>query len=136
VDKLSLLIGSEGKTCFFRTGKRTQRKVRQKKLCNFPRLFGGGLGLKDVVKTKLHNQFQICQVPNVQVIQNVSQFKYLGMTVINKNLIQEEIKRRLNSGNACYHSVQKFSSSHVSKNIKIRIYKAIILSVVLYECRT
>jgi hypothetical protein len=37
---------------------------------------------------------------------NVSQLKYLGMTVTNQNLIQEEIKRRLNSGNACYHSVQ------------------------------
>jgi hypothetical protein len=30
------------------------------------------------------------------------------MTVTNQNLIQEEIKRRLNSGNACYHSVQNF----------------------------
>jgi hypothetical protein len=36
----------------------------------------------------------------------VSQFKYLGTTVTNQNLIQEEIKRRLNSGNACYQSVQ------------------------------
>jgi hypothetical protein len=36
---------------------------------------------------------------------NVSQFKYLGTTVTNHNLIQEEIKRRLNSGNACYHLV-------------------------------
>jgi hypothetical protein len=38
--------------------------------------------------------------------ENGSQFKYLGTTVTNQNLIQEEIKRRLNSGNACYHSVQ------------------------------
>jgi hypothetical protein len=37
---------------------------------------------------------------------NVSYFKYLGMTVTNQNFIQEETKRRLNSGNACYHSVQ------------------------------
>jgi hypothetical protein len=37
---------------------------------------------------------------------NVSQFKYLGATVTNQNFIQEEIKRRLNSDNACYHSVQ------------------------------
>jgi hypothetical protein len=43
--------------------------------------------------------------------ENVAQHKYFGMTVTN-NLIQEEIKRRLNSGNACYHSVQNlvFSS--------------------------
>jgi hypothetical protein len=39
---------------------------------------------------------------------NVAQFRYLGMTVTNQNLIQEEIKRRLNSGNACYHSSEPF----------------------------
>jgi hypothetical protein len=39
---------------------------------------------------------------------NLAQFKYLGMTETNQNLIQGEIKRRLNSGNACYHSVQNF----------------------------
>jgi ribosomal protein S2 len=46
--------------------------------------------------------------------ENVAQFRYLGMTVTNQNLIQEEIKRKLNSGNACYHSIQNiffFSSA-------------------------
>jgi sorting nexin-29 len=69
--------------------------------------------------------------------ENVSQFKYLGTTVTKQNLIQEEIKRRLNSGNACYHSVQSLLSSHMlSKNIKIGIYKTIIWPVILYGCRT
>jgi hypothetical protein len=54
--------------------------------------------------------------------ENVSQFKYLGTTVSHKNFILEEIKRRLNSDNACYYSVQNLlSSSVLSKNVKIRI---------------
>jgi hypothetical protein len=69
--------------------------------------------------------------------ETVSLFKYLGMTVTNQNLIQEEINRILNSSNACYHSVQNLLSSHLlSKNLKIRIYKTIILPVVLYGCET
>jgi UDP-N-acetylglucosamine 2-epimerase len=72
-----------------------------------------------------------------RLFENVSQFIYLGMTVTNQNLIQEEIKRRLNSGIACYHSFQNLLPSHLlSKNLKIRIYKTIILPVVLYECET
>jgi hypothetical protein len=69
--------------------------------------------------------------------ENVSQFKYFGTTVTNQNLIQEEIKRRLNFGNACYHSVQNLLSSRLmSKNVKIRLYKTIILPVILYGCET
>jgi hypothetical protein len=69
--------------------------------------------------------------------ENVPQFKCLGMTVTNQNLIQEEIMRRMNSGNACYHSVQSLLSSRLlSKNLQIRIYETIILPVVLYGCET
>jgi hypothetical protein len=68
---------------------------------------------------------------------NVPQFKYLGTTVTNQNLIQEEIKRKLSSGNACYHSVQGLLSSRLlSKNLKLRIYKTIILPVILFRCET
>jgi hypothetical protein len=69
--------------------------------------------------------------------ENVAQFRYLGMTATNENLSQEEVKRRLNSSNACYHSVQNLLSSRLlSRNIKIKIYKTIILPVVLYGRET
>jgi hypothetical protein len=60
--------------------------------------------------------------------ENVAQFEYLGTTITNQILIQEEIKRRLNSGTACYHSVQNLLSSRLlSRHIQIRIYKTFCL---------
>jgi hypothetical protein len=51
--------------------------------------------------------------------------------------MNKEIKNRLNSGNACYHSVHSILSSHLlSRNVKVKIYKTIILPVVLYGCET
>jgi hypothetical protein len=53
------------------------------------------------------------------------------------NDIHDEIKSRLNSGNVCYYSVQNLLSSHlISKNLKIKIYKTVILPFVLYGCET
>ena len=70
-------------------------------------------------------------------IERVEQFKYLGKTLTNQNSIQEEIKSRLKVGNACYYSVQNpLSSSLLSKKLKIKIYRTIILPVVLYGCET
>ena len=69
--------------------------------------------------------------------ERVEEFKYLGTALTNQNSIQEEIKSRLKSGNACYHSVQNILfSSLLPKNIKIKIYRTIILAVVLYGCET
>jgi hypothetical protein len=66
--------------------------------------------------------------------ENMAQFRCLGTMITNQNLIQDGIKRRLN---VSYHSVQNLVSSRLlSKNIQIRIYKTIILPVVLYGCET
>jgi len=65
----------------------------------------------------------------------VEQFRCLGTTLTNQNSVQEESKSRLKSWNACYHSVQKLLSSNLlSKNVKIKIYRTIILPLVLYGC--
>ena len=63
----------------------------------------------------------------------------MGTNLTNQNSVQEEIKSRLRSGNACYYSVQDLlSSSLLSKNLKINtsIYRTIILLVVLYGFET
>jgi hypothetical protein len=49
--------------------------------------------------------------------ENVAQFRYFGMTITNQNLNQEEIKRRLNSSNTYYHTVQNLLSSHLLSKI-------------------
>jgi len=67
----------------------------------------------------------------------VEDFQYLGTTLTNQNYIQEEIKSRLKSENACYHSVQNLlSSSLLSSDIKIKIYGTTVLPVVLNGCET
>jgi hypothetical protein len=54
---------------------------------------------------------------------NVAKLKYLGATVTDTYLIHEEIKNRLNSDNALYHSVQNLLFSRLlPKNLKIIKY--------------
>jgi hypothetical protein len=62
--------------------------------------------------------------------EKVSQFRYLGTTVTNQNLILEEIRRRLNSSNSDCLSVQNLLSSRLlSKKVKVGMYKTTILPV-------
>jgi len=69
--------------------------------------------------------------------ERVEEFKYLGTILTNQNSIPEEIKSRLRSANACCHSVQNLLSSRLlSKNVKIKIYRTIILPHVLKGCET
>jgi hypothetical protein len=72
-----------------------------------------------------------------EFFESVATFKCLGTMLTNQNDIHDEIKSRLNLGNTCYYSVQNLlSSCLVSKNLKIKLYKTVILPVVLYGCKT
>jgi hypothetical protein len=87
---------------------------------------------------------QTCALPIYQDIkignrcfENVAQFRYLGMTITNQNLIEEKIKRILYLGNAYYHSVQNLLSSRLlSKSVKIRIHKTVTFPAFSYGCET
>jgi hypothetical protein len=73
----------------------------------------------------------------ITIHQRVEEFKYLGTTLMDQNSNKEEIKGRLKSGNVCYYSVQNLlCSSLLYKNLKIKIHRTIIMSVVLYGCET
>jgi len=69
--------------------------------------------------------------------ERVKELKYLGANLTDQYYIEEEIRRRLKPGNACHHSVQNLMSpSFLSKNTKTKMYRTIILPVVLYGCET
>jgi hypothetical protein len=69
--------------------------------------------------------------------ERVKIFNYLGTTLTNKISVHEEIKGRMTSGRACHHPVQNpLSFSWLSKYVRIKIYRTIILPVVLYGFET
>jgi hypothetical protein len=83
-----------------------------------------------VIKSRHQNsrQNQNIRIAN-ESFENMAKFKYLDMTLKNQNDVHDEIKSRLNSGNASYHSIQSLLSS-------IIISKFVIFTVILYGCKT
>jgi len=69
--------------------------------------------------------------------ERVEEFRYLGTAIKYQNSIQEVIKGRMKSGNACYHSVLNLlSSTLLAINLEIKTYRNIILPVFMCGCET
>ena len=66
------------------------------------------LGKQVEIKEKKKNWDEFTVRIDNSTFERVEEFKYLGTALTNQNSIAEEIKSRLKSGNACYHSVQNF----------------------------
>jgi hypothetical protein len=93
---------------------------------------------KYMVMSRVQNAGQSHSIKNdSSSFEMVAELKCSGTTLTNQNSIQEEIKSKLKSGNACYRSAQSLSSSSLlPKNIKIQIQRTTILPLVLYGCET
>jgi hypothetical protein len=71
---------------------------------------------------------------NFEVVQS---FKYLGSIINVTNDIEEEVKTRIMQGNRCFYALKHlFTSSLVSRNTKLRLFKTIIRPIVMYGCET
>jgi hypothetical protein len=69
--------------------------------------------------------------------ESAAKFIHFGTSVTNLHRIHAEITSRLNSLNACYHSVHNLSSSYLlSKNIQTQVYTTTISLIILYGCET
>jgi hypothetical protein len=92
---------------------------------------------KYMIMSREQNAGQNHSIKSDKLFEGVEQYKYLGPKLTNQNSIQEEIKRRLKSEKACCHSVQNILFSRlISKHKKIKIYRTIILPVILNECES
>jgi hypothetical protein len=94
--------------------------------------------VKYMLMSRCNNEGQKYSIKTANMsLEDVAKFKYFGTTLTDQNCMNEEIKNRLNSRNVCCHSVQsRVYCCLLFRNVTVKIYKTIILPVVLYGCET
>ena len=68
--------------------------------------------------------------------EKVKTFKYLGYLLTNRDSVREEVSCRLKVGNSCYYSVPTLLYSRHLRIRKLKIYKTIILPVIINGTET
>ena len=74
---------------------------------------------------------------NGTIIEEVDEFEYLGCTVTKTGGTEADIDKRINKARHAYFSLGKvWISSSISRGLKLRIFNACVMSVLLYGCET
>lgn len=74
---------------------------------------------------------------NGHAFERVNEFKYLGTIINDQNKLRAEINTRIKSANKCFFALKKqFRSKFISRKTKLRVYKTLILPVLLYGSET
>jgi len=77
------------------------------------------------------------RTPHIHVsCSDVAQFRYLGDLLTIHNCLHVEMKGRFNSGNSFYQLGLTLSFLLLSKNVMVKVYKIVILSVLFCGCET
>lgn len=102
------------------------------------------LGLKINInksKTLIHNQhhqyYPLIKINN-ETIENVKSFKYLGSFISDNGNLTPEIQNRIRNSSAAIAKLNErvFKNNDISMEVKLRVYKSIILPTLLYGCES
>lgn len=85
---------------------------------------------KSCKRIKLHSLLWLIET---DTFKGVSQFKYLGRLITNKNKLKVEIGNRILMANGCYFGLKnQLKSKFISRRTKVSLYKTLIRPIILY----